>query len=136
MKKLLCTLSLLVLAAASAVAAGFPDIKLDELKKEIVAKNVTLIDANGPGSYESGHIPGALDFKVIKDDLAAKLPRDKGALIVAYCGNPQCPAYARAAKAAEALGYTNVKHFSAGIDGWKKAGEPTEKPAGPAAKAE
>jgi rhodanese-related sulfurtransferase len=134
MKKLLCTFGLLVLAAASAVAAGFPDIKLDDLKKEIAAKKVTLIDANGPGSYQSGHIPTALDYSAVESDLAAKLPKDKGALIVAYCGNPQCPAYARAAKAAEALGYTNVKHFSAGIDGWKSAGEPTEKAAAPAGK--
>ncbi len=127
MKKLICTFSLLVLAAASAVAAGFPDIKLDDLKKEIAAKNVTVIDVNGSASYQAGHIPSALDFSAVKDDFASKLPTDKGALVVAYCGNPKCSAYAKAAKAAEALGYTNVKHFSEGIDGWKKAGEPTEK---------
>lgn len=93
-----------------------------------------MIDVNGSASYEAGHIPSALDYDAIKDELAAKLPKDKGALIVAYCGNPNCPAYAKAAKAAAALGYTNVKHFSEGIDGWKKAGEPTEKLAAPAAK--
>ena len=32
-----------------------------------------------------------------------------------------------AAKAAEKLGYKNVKHMSAGISGWKKAGEAVEK---------
>ena len=31
-----------------------------------------------------------------------------------------------AAKAAKELGYTNVKHLSAGISGWKDAGEKTE----------
>ena len=134
MKKLICAFSLLVLAASGAVAAGFPDIKLVDLKKEIAAKNVTVIDVNGPASYEAGHIPSALDYSAVKDDLAAKLPKDKGTLIVAYCANPHCPAYAKAAKAAEALGYTNVKHFSDGIEGWKKAGEPTEKATAPAAK--
>ena len=58
---------------------------------------------------------------------AGLLPKDKGALIVAYCGGPKCNAYKAAAKAAEKLGYTNVKQFGAGISGWKKAGEPTEK---------
>ena len=33
----------------------------------------------------------------------------------------------KAAKAAEKLGYTNVKHLSAGISGWKDAGKPLEK---------
>ena len=52
---------------------------------------------------------------------------NKDALIVAYCGGPQCMAYKAAAKKAVALGYTNVKHLSAGISGWKDAGEKVEK---------
>ena len=51
---------------------------------------------------------------------------DKKALIVAYCGGPRCNAYTAAANAAKELGYTNVKHLSAGISGWKAAGEKTE----------
>jgi len=54
-------------------------------------------------------------------------PADKNALIVAYCGSPSCGAFARAAEAAVKLGYTNVKFYSGGISGWKKAGEATEK---------
>ena len=47
--------------------------------------------------------------------------------MVAYCGGPKCGAYQAAAKAAKELGYKNVKHFSAGISGWKEAGEKTDK---------
>ena len=47
------------------------------------------------------------------------LPADKNALIVAYCGGPKCGAWKKAAKAAAALGYTNIKHFSGGISGWQ-----------------
>jgi rhodanese-related sulfurtransferase len=54
------------------------------------------------------------------------LPKDKNALVVAYCGGPKCKAYEAAAKAAEKLGYTNIKHLTAGISGWKDAGEKTE----------
>ena len=36
-------------------------------------------------------------------------------------------AYAAAAKVAKQLGYTNVRHLSAGISGWKDAGAPLEK---------
>jgi len=35
-------------------------------------------------------------------------------------------AYQTAARAAKDLGYTNVKHLSAGITGWKQAGEKIE----------
>ena len=55
------------------------------------------------------------------------LPEDKNALIIAYCGNPRCTAYQAAATAAQKLGYKNVKHMSAGIAGWNKAGEKVEK---------
>lgn len=128
MKKLLCSFSILVAVAASALAASaFPDISLADLKKAIAAKDVTVIDVNGSESYKSGHIPGAIDYTAVKNDLAAKLPADKNALVVAYCGNPKCGAYARAAEAAKELGYTNVKHYSGGIAGWKEAGEPTQK---------
>jgi len=61
-------------------------------------------------------------------DLAKQLAKaDKGALVVAYCGGPRCSAYKRGASAAEKLGFKNVKHLSAGISGWIKAGKKLEK---------
>lgn len=113
--------------AIPAFAAEFPDISIKELKDAIAAKKVTVIDVNGSGSYAKGHVPSAIDYATVSKDLASKLPADKGALVVAYCGGPSCNAYQKAAKAAQALGYTNVKHLSAGISGWLQAGEATEK---------
>ena len=128
MKKLALTLCALVATTLVSFAAEkFPDISHDELKKAIDDKKVTLIDVNGSDSYQNGHIPGAIDFETTKKELATKLPADKNALVVAYCGNEQCGAYAAGAKAAKELGYTNVKHYSKGIAGWKKSGEKTEK---------
>lgn len=126
MKKLTAFLCALALAPLAVFAAEFPDISHDELKKAIEDKKVTLIDVNGSDSYKAGHIPGAIDYSKDKNNLAAKLPSDKGALIVAYCGNEQCGAYQAGAKKAKELGYTNVKHYSKGISGWKKSGEKTE----------
>jgi len=125
MKKLLTMLAALVFAV-NVFAGEFPDITISELKQAIADKKVTVIDVNGTSSYKSGHVPSALDFQTIKKDLATHLPKDKGALVVAYCGGPTCGAYAAAAKAAQELGYTNVKHLSAGISGWKDANEKTE----------
>jgi rhodanese-related sulfurtransferase len=115
-----------VFAAEAAAPAKIADISLADLKTAIAAGKVTLIDVNGSASYAAGHIPGAIDFAVNKDKLASVLPADKSALVVAYCGSPKCGAYKKAANAAVKLGYTNVKHFSGGISGWKSAGEPTE----------
>jgi rhodanese-related sulfurtransferase len=113
--------------ALSVVAGTYPDISLTDLKAAIAAKKVTLIDVNGPVSYANGHIPGAIDYTAHLQDFATVLPSDKSSLVVAYCGNEHCGAYARAAEAASKLGYTNVQHFKPGIAGWKAAGEPTQK---------
>jgi rhodanese-related sulfurtransferase len=126
MKKLLA-LSALALLAANLYASDFPDITMPQLKEAIAAKQVALIDVNGSDSWKQGHIPGAIDFATKESKLAKVLPHDKNALVVAYCGGPKCQAYQAAAKAARKLGYTNVRHFTPGISGWKEAGEKTEK---------
>ena len=126
MKKLLSLLTTAFLAAAL-YAGEFPDISIKDLKSAIEAKKVTVIDVNGTDSWKNGHIPSALDFGTHKANLAKILPKDKDALVVAYCGGPTCMAYQQAAKAAKELGYKNVKHLSAGISGWKDAGEKTDK---------
>jgi rhodanese-related sulfurtransferase len=126
MKKIIsfCAIALL---AGSVYAAHYPEITINQLKTALASKSVTLLDANGSDSYKEGHIPGAIDFEASKEKLAKVLPKDKHALVVAYCAGPQCGAYQSAAKAAEKLGYTNVKHLSAGISGWHDAGEKMEK---------
>ncbi len=119
----------LVTAAVFAVSAydgEFGDISVNEVNKLAASKSAVIIDVNGDESYKAGHVPGALNFAAIKDNLAASLPKKKDGLIVAYCGNPKCGAYLRAAKAAQKLGYTNIKHMSAGISGWRAAGMKTE----------
>ena len=125
MKKFLA-LAATALVAAAVYAAQYPDITINELKSVMADKKVTLLDANGTETWQKGHIPGAIDFSVAAGKLASVLPKDKNALVVAYCGGPKCRAYEAAAKAAEKLGYTNVKHLTAGISGWKEAGEKTE----------
>jgi rhodanese-related sulfurtransferase len=115
------------LVARAAEDKAAPDISINDLKKAIAEKTVTVIDVNGSDSFKSGHIPSAIDYEANAEKLKEVLPKDKDALIVAYCGGPACGAYKAAAKAAVAMGYTNVKHLSAGISGWKTAGEKVEK---------
>ena len=126
MKKLF-TLFAATFIAASAYAGEFPDISIEDLKKAIEAKKVTIIDVNGSASFKKGHVPTAIDFASAQAKFAEALPKDKNALVVAYCGGPSCSAYKAAATKAEELGYKNIKHMSAGISGWLQAGEKTEK---------
>ena len=124
MKKIIIALSLF-LGIATAQAGSIEDISIKDLEKAIKKGQVTLLDVNSPKSYAKGHIPGAVAFSK-KTDLSKVLPKEKDALIVAYCGGPRCGAYKKGALAAKKLGYTNVKHLSAGISGWKAAGKTTD----------
>lgn len=71
-------------------ASEFADISVNDVNTLAASKSAVIIDANGTDSYNAGHVPGALNFAAIKDNLAASLPKDKSALIIAYCGNPKC----------------------------------------------
>jgi rhodanese-related sulfurtransferase len=125
MKKLIL-LAAAFLLAANTYAAEYPTITIPDLKAAMASQKVVLLDANGSESWQKGHIPGAIDFASNKEALSSVLPKDKDVLVVAYCGNPQCPAYRQAANAAKRLGYKNIKHLTAGIMGWRTAGEKTE----------
>lgn len=117
--------------AVAVQAAEYPTITISDLKAAMASsQTIVLLDANGTESWQRGHIPGAIDFNANKDSLSSVLPKDKDVLVVAYCANPQCPAYRSAANAAKKLGYKNIKHLTAGIMGWRDAGEKME--AGPA----
>ena len=126
MKKLLTFLAT-VLVAASVFAGEFPDISVTEVKALSESKKAVIIDVNGSESFTKGRVPGALNYDSIKDNLISALPKDKNTPIVAYCGGPKCKAYQAAANAAQKLGYKNIKHMSAGISGWKDAGQKLEK---------
>ncbi len=125
MKKIFALLAATLLTA-TVYAGEFADISTADVLSAANAKSAVIIDANSPDSYKAGHVPGALSWTAIQKNLVASLPADKNALIIAYCGNPHCPAYLRAAKAAQKLGYTNIKHMPAGIDGWNESKLPTE----------
>lgn len=85
---------------------------------------VVVLDARS-GKWDDGRrIPGAKVLTAAASDaeVAAAVP-DKGALVVAYCTNPKCPASLHLAKRLGALGYTNVLKYPDGIDGWEAAGQ-------------
>ncbi len=72
----------------AAVTGKYKDISIADLKEAIEKGKVTVIDANGKKSFDSGRVPGAHHWAAVKDDFAKVLPEDKSALIVAYCSGP------------------------------------------------
>ena len=99
----------------------YGDITKAELKTLVSEGKVVLLDANSEKRFKKGKIGNAVHFDK-KRDIASLLPANtsKDQLIVAYCGGPACGAWKDAAQKACEAGYTNVKHFSAGITGWEK----------------
>ena len=127
MRPLALLLAFLLGTATALAADKFPVIAREDLVQAMAAGPITLIDANGSSSFRSGRLPGAIDYAARKTELAQLLPADKGALIVAYCGSEACPSWRAAASAAAALGYTNVRHFKAGLAGGRQAGGKLER---------
>lgn len=127
MKTALFALLFSISSVAFAADAKFADISQADLAAAIKAKTVVVIDVNGSDSFKAGHIPTAVDFDAKGKEIATVLPADKATLVVAYCGNENCSAWKSAATAVAALGYTNVKHFTPGLAGWKKSGAELQK---------
>jgi rhodanese-related sulfurtransferase len=123
MKILFPVLSLVFVLAATCFGAD--DIAQADMVAAVKAKSAFIVDVNGAESYAAGHIPGAVSFSA--DDFQSKVPKDLNALCIAYCGGPACGAWQAAATKLKELGFTNVKHYSAGLQGWKDSGEAVEK---------
>lgn len=114
--------------AAKAKADELPTVSVDQLAGDLAKNAARPVDANGDKTRKDvGFIPGAVLLSDYETFAASELPADKKQSLVFYCANEQCGASHEAAKKAVALGYTDVKVLPAGIMGWSKAGQRTEK---------
>ena len=102
-------------------------INRDQVKAGLAAGTLVLVDALPETYYAQQHLPGALNL--VAEDVASRAPDllpDKDAAIVTYCSNPSCANSGQVAAKLEALGYSNVRKYAAGIQDWTEAGLPTE----------
>ncbi|MBK8339472.1 MAG: hypothetical protein IPK99_05430 [Flavobacteriales bacterium] len=109
---------------ASATAA-VKELAPAELAAMLGSPGVFVYDCNEEDMHAYAHVPGA-KLLVYDQVTAEKLPPDHSATLVFYCYSPECPAGASAARAAMALGFTDVYCMVAGITGWQDAGLATE----------
>jgi rhodanese-related sulfurtransferase len=84
--------------------------------------NLYILDNRPFWRYSEGYIPGAICVpleEMNKESGLKKLPADKNAILVFYCGGPNCkfsPLGAKIAK--EKYGYKNVKVYHPGHPDW------------------
>ncbi len=107
-----------------------PLITRDQLREDIAAGAVTVVETLGPAYYEDAHLPGAINIPhTAVAELAPRLLPDKAAAIVTYCSNTACRNSEVAAVQLRALGYTNVRKYAEGKQDWAEAGLPLEQAA-------
>lgn len=115
----------------STMPDGFGLIAADKLNEQLAAAKPFLLDLREPKEIETdGYIAGAVNIPIrtLAKNLD-KLPTDKTAPIVAYCGSGHRSAIAMAALSQ--LGYTNVKSLKGGVGAWKAGNFPLAKGVAP-----
>ena len=103
-------------------------VDVDYVMKHVtvpMAEDVMIIDARPKRSkYDKGHIPMAVSIPDSQfDKMTVKLPANKDALLIFYCGGLKCKLSHKSAWKAEKLGYTNIKVFAKGFPEYKKVAE-------------
>lgn len=116
----------------STLPKGYGLVAPKDLAAELVDQAPILIDVRNDVEWATGYIAGAQhmwinDFMKLRD----KLPQDKNARIVVYCGVGYRGGIAKVMLAL--LGYTDVRNLAGGLSAWVSQGLPLE---GMTAKAE
>lgn len=106
------------------VKGHYASVSTDWMKKQIDSQaDMVVVDARPKKKkYDTGHIPTAISVPDTQfDKFKDQLPQDKNKLLVFYCGGYKCKLSHKSAERALAMGYTNVKVYSAGYPEWKAA---------------
>lgn len=100
-------------------------ISREELRQAIEQGAVTVVETLRAEHFAQGHLPGAIHVHVeAVAERAPELLPDKHAAIVTYCSNTACRNSEAVANQLAALGYTDVRKYAEGKEGWQQAGLP------------
>ena len=119
-------------AAAAAVqhvdAAQAAKVLASAEAAKAAGRSITVIDVRTPEEFAEGHLKGAQNVDIASPDFAGnlgKLDRAKTYLVHCAVGGRST----RSLSVLEKLGFKSIIHLDGGINAWKKAGLPIEKPA-------
>lgn len=125
MKKIIYSLSVLVLVACSCVKQqeGINLVNSNAFEQQIKESTSQIVDVRTSEEYAEGHIANAMNIDVTADDFESKIESlDKEKPVMVYC-----KAGGRSAKAAAILkekGFKNVYDLDGGMIGWIDAKKP------------
>lgn len=101
-------------------------ITAEELKKILTGDDRTpVINVLKPDDYEKRHIPSTINIPLDDQDFVNRVQErieDKSRPVIVYCAKKACDASEKAAKQLERAGFTQVKDYAEGTEGWKSAG--------------
>ena len=110
-----------------------PTIRSEELRVAIDTGDNVVVEALPASYYAEGHLPGAHNLALDDlDQLAGEVIPRIDQPVVTYCTGLTCSNSHQAAERLRALGYTDVRVYAEGKDGWRAAGLPIETDAPPA----
>jgi rhodanese-related sulfurtransferase len=100
----------------------------EQLREQLQSGDpLVLIDALSALSYNTSHLPGAINITPEwVDARAPKLIPDLDADVVVYCSGAMCDSSTVVANRLRELGYRHVRHYVEGKRDWQAAGLPLE----------
>lgn len=118
---LLCTFM-----SCKAQVSGFKSVDVNEFENVISDKQVVRLDVRTAAEYASGHLDGAINIDVLKEDFESKVTATipKTMPVALYCRSGK-----RSKKAADILaakGY-KITELNTGFNGWNAAGKTVAK---------
>ena len=100
-------------------------ISTGELKEAMETDDVVVINVLDERAYRKSHIPDSINIPVRSGERFEKeMSKYKNNTpIVVHCASSMCPLSGQAYRIlTEKLGFTNVRDYKDGIEGWKAAG--------------
>jgi len=115
------------------VARRFHQVDAEQAKRLVDNPKVLVVDTRDARDFRREHLPGAVSlpyhgFNEQYPEFGAAVPKDRPLLL--YCYGSDCGLAARVAKRLVAAGYTDLAILRHGIEGWKAAKLPLERPEG------
>ncbi|MGA1227026.1 MAG: rhodanese-like domain-containing protein [Tamlana sp.] len=119
MKKLfILTVFISFISCNSQVEKKTSTIDLPTLKKDVIGKDVQLIDVRSPEEYNAGHIDDAININIANQEnfnnKIQELDKNKPVYIYCHSGGRSH----RASKIMEGLGFTKIYDFTGGWKAW------------------
>lgn len=101
---------------------GLTDLTPDALETHL-AHNPVVIDVRTPQEFRAGHIRGAISVPLGQEhQVIQKWAVDTDVVLICKTGHRSQAAGATLLEA----GFQRVSHLKGGLDGWRRAGKPTE----------